>query len=1015
MALVVKDRIKEVTATTGTGTLTLGGATAGFQSFSVIGDANTTYYTITSGTDWEVGIGTYTASGTTLSRDTILESSNSGAAINLSSVSTVFCTYPAEKSVSTADIGTIASQDANNVSITGGSIAVTANPTAALQVATKDYVDNLVSSAIHFHEPVRLETPDSAGNLIATYNNGTAGVGATLTNNSTQVALVIDGVTTNTNDRVLVYNQTDATENGVYVVTTVGSGSTNWVLTRSADTNTSGDGDPNSLDEGSYFLVTDGDTGAGESYVCSTIGTITFGTTDITFAQFSSSQNYIGGTNIDITGRTISVEGDIAVADGGTGSSTASGARTNLGVPSTSGTGATGTWGISITGNAATVTNGVYTTGTYANPAWITSLDDSKVLPSMTGNSGRLLTTDGTNSSWTTATSSNTANTIVSRDGSGNFSAGTITATLSGNATTSSSTSGNAASATVLQTARTIGGVSFNGSTNINLPGVNTVGNQNTSGNAATSTVLQTARTIGGVSFNGSANINLPGVNTTGNQNTTGNAATSTILATGRTIGLTGDVTGTSGAFNGSSNITFATNIAANVVGANELNVSGNGTAGQNLTSDGDGSFSWVTAAGGAAYDTATTSTGYFALSKGTTAQRPGSPQDGFTRINTDTDVLEYYSSGAWVSAVVNPTLNSVTGSIANGNAGNLTLGSSNATSTISVLYYQGSTLVATVTGVSVSGNSSTVATPSAVYNKTAGTVITIYIRNSDGSISNGVSTTVVALPTGGTITTTGSYRVHTFTTSGTFTTSTTLSNVEYLVIAGGGGSQGSLSAGGGAGGFRTSVVGQTSGGGAGAEARLTVTPASYTITVGGGGTGASNGSNSSGLGITSTGGGRSGYYDSVNAASGGCGGGGCTGEIGVGSFYPGGAGTGGQGYAGGNSTSRQNYASGGGGGVAAVGGQKSSGSGGAGGAGRANNITGTSITRGGGGGGGGAANFGSVGGAAGSGGGGAGTNSGKGGNGSANTGGGAGGGGYPTTGAASTGGSGIVIIRYIP
>ena len=99
MALVFKDRVKETTATTGTGTVTLAGASAGFQSFSVIGDANTTYYTLVSGSEWEVGIGTYTSSGTTLSRDTVLESSNAGSKITLSGTSDVFCTYPAEKAV----------------------------------------------------------------------------------------------------------------------------------------------------------------------------------------------------------------------------------------------------------------------------------------------------------------------------------------------------------------------------------------------------------------------------------------------------------------------------------------------------------------------------------------------------------------------------------------------------------------------------------------------------------------------------------------------------------------------------------------------------------------------------------------------------------------------------------------------------------------------------------------------------------------------------------------------------
>ena len=125
MALVLRDRVKETTTTTGTGTVTLAGAVSGFQSFSVIGNANTTYYAIVgqTTTEWEVGIGTYTAVGTTLSRDTVLESSNGGTAVNFSAgTKDVFCTYPAERAVSTADLGTIASQAANNVAITGGSI-----------------------------------------------------------------------------------------------------------------------------------------------------------------------------------------------------------------------------------------------------------------------------------------------------------------------------------------------------------------------------------------------------------------------------------------------------------------------------------------------------------------------------------------------------------------------------------------------------------------------------------------------------------------------------------------------------------------------------------------------------------------------------------------------------------------------------------------------------------------------------------------------------------------------------
>jgi hypothetical protein len=100
MALVVKDRVKETSTTTGTSTLTLAGAADGFQSFAAVGDGNTTYYAIVSGNDYEVGLGTYTASGTTLSRTTILESSNSGSALNLGvGTKDVFVTYPAEKSI----------------------------------------------------------------------------------------------------------------------------------------------------------------------------------------------------------------------------------------------------------------------------------------------------------------------------------------------------------------------------------------------------------------------------------------------------------------------------------------------------------------------------------------------------------------------------------------------------------------------------------------------------------------------------------------------------------------------------------------------------------------------------------------------------------------------------------------------------------------------------------------------------------------------------------------------------
>ena len=100
MAIVIADRVKETTTTTGTGTVTLAGAATGFQSFAAVGDGNQTYYTIAGqGTsEWEVGIGTYTSSGTTLSRTTVLASSNAGSLVNFSAgTKDVFVTYPAGK------------------------------------------------------------------------------------------------------------------------------------------------------------------------------------------------------------------------------------------------------------------------------------------------------------------------------------------------------------------------------------------------------------------------------------------------------------------------------------------------------------------------------------------------------------------------------------------------------------------------------------------------------------------------------------------------------------------------------------------------------------------------------------------------------------------------------------------------------------------------------------------------------------------------------------------------------
>ena len=127
MALVLKDRIKETTSTTGTGTYTLAGAETGFEAFSQIGNTNTTYYCCTDGVDFEVGIGTYTLSGTTLARTTILQSSNSDAAVSWANGRrTIFCTQPAEKAVFLDANGNLPITSSSSV---GGSLAVTGDGT----------------------------------------------------------------------------------------------------------------------------------------------------------------------------------------------------------------------------------------------------------------------------------------------------------------------------------------------------------------------------------------------------------------------------------------------------------------------------------------------------------------------------------------------------------------------------------------------------------------------------------------------------------------------------------------------------------------------------------------------------------------------------------------------------------------------------------------------------------------------------------------------------------------------
>ena len=273
-----------------------------------------------------------------------------------------------------------------------GALTLSGDPSTGLQAATKQYVDTIAAASLHYHDPVRVE---KEGNLSATYDNGSSGVGATLTNNSTQEALVIDGVSLALNDRVLIYEQTDATQNGIYTVTTVGDGSTNWVLTRATDADSYGPSDPDSFGEGDAFYVTEGTAGAGELYVMNTSGTITFGTTNITFAQISSAQVYTAGTGISISGSEIS--SDITLQEV-TDSGASTTATVTAGGFSTSGNiAATGT----VSGSNINSNNWdtAYGWGNHASAGYLTSYTETD--PVYTASSW--YTTTNNSSNWNTA------------------------------------------------------------------------------------------------------------------------------------------------------------------------------------------------------------------------------------------------------------------------------------------------------------------------------------------------------------------------------------------------------------------------------------------------------------------------------------------------------------------------------------------------------------------------------------------------------------------------------------
>jgi trimeric autotransporter adhesin len=816
MALILKDRVKETSSSSGTGSITLGGAFPGYQTFNAaIASGSTVYYTIhnlTAGSDdeWEVGLGTFT-SPATLARTTVI-SSSTGSLINFTagvSGLEVFITQPAEEAVyinnatgkveafgNGANIITFTEINttnltANTVTLTAGTI--TTNAANNTDIVNKQYVDGIAAAGVHYHEPVLVESPIALNALYNQPGGAGNGVGATLTNNGANAALVIDGVTLSNTARVLVYTQANAVQNGFYTVTNEGAPDApgpgaKWVLTRATDADTYVVASSAGLSEGSTVFVQSGDTGAGEVYTCNTPGTIIFGTTNITFAQIGSAQIYSAGTGLSLTNTTFSISNTAVTAaqygnDGAVGQFTvnAQGQITNAANVSinassiTVGTLANGRTTAASTNGASTIVardaNGNFTanviTATTSNAT--TFNGTTGAFTDVSGNGVALTAINASNvtsgtlaNARTTASDANGASTIVSRDANGSFGANIVTATFSGNGASLSAINASNISSGTIANARTTASSSN---------GASTIVQRDSGGNFSANTV--TAAVIGDLS--GGSNINASNIasGTIANARTTASTANgaSTIVLRGASGEFAaGAITGTSFSGNGSAltaiNATAITTgtldnartTAASANGASTIVArDANGSFSGNVITGTTGTFTNISGNGVAltAINASNISSGTIANARTTASDANGAStivaRDASGNFTANVVTATNFSGGgASISAINASSISS--GTIANART---TAATANGASTIVLRGTSGEFTAGAITGVSFTGSGSglTSIPNSATTAASANGASTIVARDASGNFTANVVTATTFSGSGASLT----------------------------------------------------------------------------------------------------------------------------------------------------------------------------------------------------------------------------------------------------------------------